>query len=69
MVIQYDNSHNRIVQLKDEYRRIGRQLALGDNTSIARGLVALPDVNEIIYQLIGKEIVSEITGLKLTPRY
>lgn len=63
VVIQYDNSHNRIVQLKDEYRRIGRQLALGDNTSIARALVALPDVNEIIYQLIGKEITSEITGL------
>ena len=37
---------------------------MGDNTSIARASVAVPEVNEIIHQLTGKEITSEIVGLR-----
>lgn len=63
MVIQYPNSPNRKVQLKDTHERLGRQLALGDNTSIASAVLAIPDLNDVIYQLISKKITSEIVGL------
>ena len=63
MVIQYPNSPNRAVQLRKERQRVGRQLALGDNAVIASAVLATPDVNEKIYQLVSKSITSEITSL------
>ncbi|CAB4016528.1 Hypothetical predicted protein, partial [Paramuricea clavata] len=63
VVIQYPNSPNRKVHLKDTHERLGRQLALGDNTSIANAVLAIPDLNDVIYQLISKKITSEIVDL------
>ena len=49
--------------MRKEHQSVGRQLALGDNAAIASAVLATPDVNEKICQLVSKSTTSEITSL------